>query len=151
MKWVDDKKRVFILLSVLICMITMLLSYFAKPFLNRPPYKFSTVRSGSYYVKEFSGRNAKGDYLPMVMVYWRTEGLLTEPEIVKLLDSHRSGFTWAVRDDNDDYTRWYRSDDRLGATHRKKDGRLCIYTRGFAEWQQANRESQRNLILKILQ
>ena len=118
-----------------------------------PPksYTLTTYKTDKYYHKIFSVRQSNGKYTPMANVYWLKDKNLSSDDIIKILENSSNGLAWTVTTDNDDYTRWRRSDNNIEATHRKQDGRLNIYRKEFAEWKNKYSDKNKKLILKIME
>jgi superfamily II RNA helicase len=114
------------------------------------PYTLDTVKAGEYYQKTFSVRQTEGKYVPMAHVYWLQDKLLSADDVIKILQASNAGYVWTANFDDSNYTRWRRSDDKIEATHRKQDGRLLIYRKEFAEWQNKHKERNAELILRIM-
>ena len=145
-----SKRRIKLLLSVLVIAVValMVVMYIIPP---PNPYTLQIYKTDEYYHRIFSIRQSNGKYAPMADVYWLQDKMLSNDDVIKILEKGSNGLGWTVTTDNADYTRWRRSDNRVEATHRKKDGRLVIYRRGFAEWKNKYGEKNRELILKIME
>jgi hypothetical protein len=70
----------------------------------------------------------------MASTYWKAGTTLATEDIDKILEANAESATWTQESDDDLYRRWIRSDGNAGATHRKLDGKLCIFTADFAAW-----------------
>ena len=118
-----------------------------------PPEKYTltTAKTDGYYHRLFNVRQPNGKYVPMVSVFWKADKPLSANDVSQILTANSAGYGWTAKYDDSDYTRWYRSDGKLGATYRKKDGRLLIYRKEFAEWQNKHGEQNKELILRVME
>ena len=143
------KRRIKLLLTVL-AIVPVLLAVIVW-LLPPEKYTLTTIQTDEYYHRLFNVRQPTGKYVPMVSVFWGVDKTLSVDDTSKILTANSAGYSWTAKDDDSDYTRWYRSDGKLGATYRKKDNKLVIYRKEFAEWQNRYGKINKGLIQKVME
>ena len=139
--------KLFLLALIIVPIILVVIIYF----LPSEKYTLNTTKIDGYYHRLFRVKCPNGQFIPMVSVFWGVEKPLSVDDTSKILMANSGGCEWTAKDDNIDYTRWYRSDGKLGSTYRKKDKKLVIYRKEFAEWQNKYGKKNKELIYRIME
>ena len=145
-----SKQKLKLLLSILgieVIVIAIILYFIHPP----EPYILQTYKTEKFLHKTFSVKQPNGKYIPMADVFWLKNKILSTDDILHILKKTNLGLTWTKTTDNSDYTRWRRSDNKAEATYRKKDGRLILYRKEFAEWKIKYGKKNKDLLIKIMQ
>ena len=116
----------FTVVSIFLAVIVWLIIEYAPK-----PYQLKTIKIGKYYKKTFTVQQLNGKYVPMNHVYCLKNKHLSTDDVIKILKASNGGHVWTATFDDKNYTRWRRSDNKIEATHRKKDGKIEHISEGI--------------------